>query len=67
MKRLLKWLGFDDLSNKPMEPFIFGTPRVSIPEVNSKKARIKIAVDESIGSALARKIEARGYEIVARA
>jgi hypothetical protein len=33
----------------------------------SKKSKIKVAIDESIGAALAKKIEVRGYQIVCRA
>lgn len=32
-----------------------------------RKVKIKVAIDESIGAALAKKIEGRGYHIVARA
>ncbi len=35
--------------------------------IKPKKKRIKVAVDESVGGALSRKIEAKGYEIVCRA
>lgn len=41
-------------------------PKLTVKQ-KSKVRRIKIAVDESVGASLSRKIEARGYEIVCRA
>lgn len=38
-----------------------------LPKVKTGKNQIKIAVDESVGSYLSKKIEARGYKIVCRA
>lgn len=43
------------------------SPPKYIPLNTKRVSKIKIAVDESIGAALARRIEVRGYEIVARA
>lgn len=42
-------------------------PMAKQAEPKPKKTKIKVAIDESIGAALARKIAARGYEIVVRA
>lgn len=49
-----------------MHPKVIATPAVQ-PKAKPKKAKIKIAIDESIGAALSKKIAARGYEIVVRA
>ena len=53
------------LGNTPMTPQEAQALDKRVKQV--KKARIKVAIDESIGAALARKIESRGYEIVCRA
>jgi hypothetical protein len=64
--RILKWFGLGS-SVPTMEPALRVTPVVVKPEVKNRKPKIKVAIDESIGSALAKKIEGRGYQIVTRA
>ena len=43
------------------------SPPKFMPLATKNKVKIKVAIDESIGAALAKKIEARGYQIVTRA
>lgn len=65
--RILNWLK----GNWDKDRTAYAVTAIPIPaaiklEVK-KKSKIKVAIDESIGAGLAKKIEGRGYQIVCRA